>query len=676
MNFFAKGRLFRIAFLILITGVFISSQNTHAAWNVSTASYSGISSSTAPATSPVGMFFRADGAKVYIANFSDSKIYQFSLGTAWDLTTLSYDSKSFNTSSQGTPDDVALSADGTKMFVLSFYDYTVRQYTLGTAWDVSTATYDSVSLALGSANHYDFHVKRDGSKIFSLNDFNNRVQQYTLSTPWSLSSQSAGTNYSYAALSDGQELVFSMGDDGLNMYIGSATNDRVHWYTLSSAWDTSTATYSGSYLSVNAQDTSMRKVTFNPDGSKMYMLGDTNNKIFQYNMADTTNPTATISWPTDGLSVATTTVNLVISFDEAVDAETGNISIYKSSDDSLVEAIDVTSGQVTGSGTSVITINPSVTLDEQTDYYVQVAATAFDDASSNGYAGISDETTWNFTTGDFTNPSVTTLSPLDGASSIAIDSNLVLTFSEAVDVETGNISIYKSSDDSLVESIDVTGGLVTGSGTTIITINPTADLANNTSYYIQVDATAFDDALGNSYAGITDETTWDFTTIALPVVVAVETSTRSSGSSASGQVRNLIEMGNTALAQEIMRRYPSEFTNQVTAPVVVPPTVPEVKKSCSLPKVTRTLRAGSEGEDVRLLQKFLNCVGFPVATSGRGSVGNETTFFSVKTYNALVKFQEHYASDILSPFNLTKGTGIFGELTRKKAETVAIALAQ
>jgi hypothetical protein len=65
---------------------------------------------------------------------------------------------------------------------------------------------------------------------------------------------------------------------------------------------------------------------------------------------------------------------------KVVDVETGNITIKKTSDDSTVETFDVTSGQVTGTGTSQITVNPSVTLDSSTEYYVLIDATAFDDS--------------------------------------------------------------------------------------------------------------------------------------------------------------------------------------------------------------------------------------------------------------------------------------------------------
>ena len=109
-------------------------------------------------------------------------------------------------------------------------------------------------------------------------------------------------------------------------------------------------------------------------------------------------PTISSSSPTDDSADVAKTSNIVLNFSEVVDVETGNIVIYKASDDSVVETIDVTSSQVTGTGSTQIIVNPSSDLTESTSYYVQIAATAFDDASSNSYAGISDTTTLNFTT--------------------------------------------------------------------------------------------------------------------------------------------------------------------------------------------------------------------------------------------------------------------------------------
>ena len=119
---------------------------------------------------------------------------------------------------------------------------------------------------------------------------------------------------------------------------------------------------------------------------------------------------------------------------------------------------------------------------------------------------------------DTTNPSVSTLSPAANATGVSTTANLVITFDEAVDKQSGNITIKKSSDNSTVETIAATSGQVTGGGTDTITINPSVTLAHSTEYYVQIDATAFDDTSGNSYAGISDTTSWSFTTMANPDV--------------------------------------------------------------------------------------------------------------------------------------------------------------
>jgi methionine-rich copper-binding protein CopC/Ca2+-binding RTX toxin-like protein len=244
--------------------------------------------------------------------------------------------------------------------------------------------------------------------------------------------------------------------------------------------------------------------------------GIADSTTWNFTVADTGAPTASTLSPVDDATGVGVSADLVITFDEIVNTETGDIRIYTASNNTLVETIDVTSGLVTGDGTTSITIDPSTILTTGTEYYVQVDATAFDDVSSNSFAGISGTTAWSFTTSgsppDTVDPTVDTLSPVDGATEISTTSNLVLTFDEEVIPVSGNIVIYDASDDSIVETIDVTSGLVTGSGTIEITVNPASALDINTSYYIQVDETAFDDLSGNSYAGIADTTSWNFTT--------------------------------------------------------------------------------------------------------------------------------------------------------------------
>ncbi|OHA17483.1 MAG: hypothetical protein A3G52_04585 [Candidatus Taylorbacteria bacterium RIFCSPLOWO2_12_FULL_43_20] len=80
----------------------------------------------------------------------------------------------------------------------------------------------------------------------------------------------------------------------------------------------------------------------------------------------------------------------------------------------------------------------------------------------------------------------------------------------------------------------------------------------------------------------------------------------------------------------------------------------------------RDLTNGSVGADVKALQQYLNVSGFSVASVGPGSPGQETTYFGSATARAVTKFQEFYRDEVLTPFNLRRGTGYFGPSTRKK----------
>ncbi len=157
---------------------------------------------------------------------------------------------------------------------------------------------------------------------------------------------------------------------------------------------------------------------------------------------DTTAPTVSTLSPLDNATGVSATANLVMTFTEAVTANTGNITIKKTSDNSTIETIAVGSGQVTGSGTTTITIDPSITFASFTEYYVQVDSGAFRDAATNSYAGISSTTAWSFTTIDADAPTITniTSSKTNGTYGIGEVIAIQVTFSEAV-TSTGSVTI-------------------------------------------------------------------------------------------------------------------------------------------------------------------------------------------------------------------------------------------
>jgi methionine-rich copper-binding protein CopC len=113
------------------------------------------------------------------------------------------------------------------------------------------------------------------------------------------------------------------------------------------------------------------------------------------------------------------------------------------------------------------------------------------------------------------NPTISSFSPTALATGVAVDANLVITFSEAVSAESGQISIITWTGRTLHETIRVSdSSKVSLSGATV-TINPTRNLENNTRYFVKIDSGAFQSVDGDVvFGGIDSEGTWNFTTVA------------------------------------------------------------------------------------------------------------------------------------------------------------------
>ena len=359
----------------------------------------------------------------------------------------------------GYPQDIKFNNDGTKMFVVGDNSNAIREYHLTTGFDISTASYDSLfSVASQDTNPRGLAFNNDGTKMFVAGWKNQRVFEYHLTTGFDISTASYDSNLSISSNASGSKgLAFN--SDGTKMFVNcDNSSDEVVEYTLSTGFDVSTASYDSSFVT-QSQDTSPQGLAFSNDGKKMFVAGDTGDDINEYTLST-------------GFDVSTA---------------------------SFVGSFDVSSQGTTPTG---ITFNNDGTKMFITD--------------QSGTPGTHSVDEYTLTTGFElinTAPTLSSSSPSDGATSVGVNDNIVLTFSEAVDAESGNILIKKSSDNSTVETINVAGGLVSGSGSTIITINPSSTLDGDTGYYITIAATAFDDVDSASYAGFTNSTTLNFTTV-------------------------------------------------------------------------------------------------------------------------------------------------------------------
>ncbi len=235
-------------------------------------------------------------------------------------------------------------------------------------------------------------------------------------------------------------------------------------------------------------------------------------RITVYYTAETTPPTITniSSDKANGTYTIGEVIDIDVTFSEVV-TSTGNVTVTLETG-----AVDRTCTFAVSSSTTG-TCNYTVQSGDTTsDLTVNTISGTIADAASNAMTDFAPATNLAANKAlviDTTAPTITTLSPADNATGVSTTANLVLTFDETVTaVAAKNLTIKKTSDDSTVETISITGVLVSGSGSTTITIDPTTTLANSTSYYVIIDSGAFIDTAINSYAGISSTTEWNFTT--------------------------------------------------------------------------------------------------------------------------------------------------------------------
>ena len=89
--------------------------------------------------------------------------------------------------------------------------------------------------------------------------------------------------------------------------------------------------------------------------------------------------------------------DIILKFNKDVDCKSGTIYI-ESEDNSSSFAVSLPNQIVTGCGTDIITINLPIDLEHETEYYVLIESTVFDDLVGNSYIGMSNKKEFNFKT--------------------------------------------------------------------------------------------------------------------------------------------------------------------------------------------------------------------------------------------------------------------------------------
>ncbi len=169
------------------------------AWDVSTASFSGTQKSLFEDTNHNSLYFREDGLLMFtIGNGSSSegsndRVYKYDLTTPYDISTISFTpiGGSFHVS-ENFPTGIFFEDNGLRMFVLGATDTflttgsTMWEYPLGTAWEINTTSSPSeLSLETQDTTPFGVHfqltpTKNAGARFWHGGRENDNIYEWSM----------------------------------------------------------------------------------------------------------------------------------------------------------------------------------------------------------------------------------------------------------------------------------------------------------------------------------------------------------------------------------------------------------------------------------------------------------------------------------------------------------------
>ena len=310
---------------------------------------------------------------------------------ATSVTGVSQDTGSPYAISEGTVRSVAFNDDGTKMFVVHAANGTpkISEHALTTAFDINTA---SQSTTYNISSHLTeprgIRFNNDGTKLYisSGANANKKIYEFSLSTAYDVSSLPTATETSISGQDSGPR-GFSFNADGTKMFLIGDTNNAVYEYSLSTAFDTTTISYTNRSLDISAKEVTPRGLSFNPTGTKLYITGQNSDDILEYDLSTGFNlSTATFNGAFSLTGFATKPNDVVFNNDgtKAFIARANNNGVLSFSLSSPYSFVDIT-GEHSG---DVINTSNTNTYDTDPDSdTLTVTAIRTGSDEGNGTAG-------------------------------------------------------------------------------------------------------------------------------------------------------------------------------------------------------------------------------------------------------------------------------------------------
>lgn len=245
------------------------------AWDITTSEYSGRGVYVQTETpTPRCLYMPVDASSFYLGINIGGLIQRYATFRGHSIANAAASGGSYTITEDTTPYAVVFGYKGRSMFAVGGDNQTVYQYSLSTEWDVSTASYATsyYDLVLGYDARSMF-LRDDGADLFILDYTTSIVYKYHMSTPLNLYYAAAAGSKDLSAQGTGlQGIAFNK--TGTKMWVSSnASGNTIYQYSLSTAWDITTATYDSKSFSDSATPLNATPcISVSEDGGKLIAL--------------------------------------------------------------------------------------------------------------------------------------------------------------------------------------------------------------------------------------------------------------------------------------------------------------------------------------------------------------------------------------------------------------------
>lgn len=399
------------------------------AYNLSSLTYDG--SIPVGTTTTNDLYFSADGSKLYTIGSGNDRIYQYNLGTNWNLGTATLYG-SYNVSSiDSNPRGLCISYDGLYAYFLGRTNGRIYRLELATAYDITSASYSSNYFSIGTSNGLETgtRIKSTGTHIY----YNNGSSAIEVSLPTPFSMIGASKTGINGSLNRRERFSYGLdfSSDGSHMYSGAGRN--LNKINITTPWSLSSSYFQEVDESLITIPTSRFNISSDPiyaarysdSGTKIYILSP--REILQYNLGTAYN-ISTATYSTKKV-ITTSSTDLYVSDYKVITFSNGLLKSYilTTSEDisSMVPDTSNNHNIYTDSafiphGGNEILLRTNYTIDKQSMSSAYVPTTATYKSNSSGW--------YSETYGATFNPKSLTLSN-DGSKMFYMDSYNILYYS-------------------------------------------------------------------------------------------------------------------------------------------------------------------------------------------------------------------------------------------------------